>query len=135
MSDSPDKPIEDKILEITLYQDYQINAEHYLLFNSEVTSLDDESLVDEVQTILEGLTNNVDQDISFPPNVQEALFQFFFKGILTPDNRKILEGAYILVYGKGSFTEDVAYRRVLFTPNEVEEIYAERTKEESEQED
>ena len=134
MTDDIDKPLQDRILDITLRKDYEIASEHYMLFHEEVKTLDDEALIEEVQVILEGLVHS-EEDMDFSGNAQAAMFQYFFTGILTPENRKTLEGIYILVYGKGAFTEDQAYRRVLFTPDEVEAIYGQQEEEESEEEE
>lgn len=66
-------------------------AETWLLME-EVKQLDDDALFDEVM-------DNISH-YDFMTGTDEAIFEFQTTGILTYDNRKLLEGAYVIIHGE-----------------------------------
>ena len=66
-------------------------AETWLLME-EVQQLDDDSLFDEV---MDNITH-----YDFMTSTEEAIFEYQTTGILTYDNRKLLEGAYVIIHGE-----------------------------------
>lgn len=66
-------------------------AETWLLME-EVKQLDDDALFDEVR-------DNIEFH-DFMLGTEEALFEYMQTGILTKENRELLEGAYVIIHGE-----------------------------------
>lgn len=102
--------------------------------------MDDEALMEEVEELMQGLLNNSDQDMRFSLSLNSAIAQYYDQGILTPDNRKAVEGAYILIYGKSGFgeypypedhsIEAPIVKHPIFTPQEIIDLQKEDTDDE-----
>lgn len=66
-------------------------AETWILYE-EVQQLDDDALFDEVR-------DNIEYH-DFMMGTEEAIFEYLHTGILTYENRKLLEGAYVIIHGE-----------------------------------
>lgn len=68
------------------------------LIEQEVSSLDDNTLVDEIMHLI--------QEFDFSKETEEVIANYLIAGSLTDRERKVLEGCYINVYSSLGITED-----------------------------